>query len=106
MPKSAAGEGRPGRILVHVTRDRLWERLHNICGIAAEQRARVVLCYALARTPWYVRGVRRRDLWGDAIENDRGRGGAGRAASVGGRRDPGASHQTLQGFRGLGFPVW
>ena len=43
---------------------------------------------------------------GFGSKDDSGRGGAGRATSIGGRGDPEASLQALQRFRMVGFPVW
>jgi hypothetical protein len=43
---------------------------------------------------------------GFGIKDDRGRGGTGRARSIGGRGDPEASCRALQGFRVVDFSVW
>jgi hypothetical protein len=43
---------------------------------------------------------------GFGIEDDRDRGGTGRATSIGGRGDPEASRRALQGFRVVDFSVW
>ena len=43
---------------------------------------------------------------GFTSKDNRGRVGADRATSIGGRGDPEASLQALQRFRMVGFPVW
>jgi hypothetical protein len=67
-----------------------------------------VLCYvvALARGRFWARSDKEPMVRGFGIEDDSGRGGAGRATPIGGRGDPKASRRALPRFRVVDFSVW